>query len=197
MRMSSSRPVMPLTLTVGESVTFSVFRLFPDTVRISLDFDRKHGLRRSELGEYTATQGPNYIQFSAPGEPVILQVQSPLARADYEAMPAGAYSDKHISRELVVRESDDNPSRFSWPPDNFASPKLPAGSSEITLRVLEVGTTLANEKVDVVIEPPLSFKSAMPGYSFLWWFFFWPVLSIPLAAYAGYLLWQGRNKATQ
>lgn len=197
MRMSSSRLVMPLTLTVGESVTFSVFRLFPDTVRISLDFDRKHGLRRLELGEYTMTRGPNYIQFRAPGEPVILQVQSPTANAEYEAMPAGAHSHKRISRELVVRESDDNPNRFTWPPDNVARLTLPVGSSEITLRVLEVGTTLASEKVDVVIEPPLSFKSAMPGYSFLWWFFFWPLLSIPLAVYAGYLLWQGRNKATQ
>lgn len=33
----------------------------------------------------------------------------------------------------------------------------------------------------------------MPGYAFLWGFFFWPVFAGLLIAYAGHLFWQGRK----
>ena len=195
-RISSSADVAPLTLTVGESVTFSVFRLFPDAVRISLDFDRKNGRLRPELGEFTTTRGPNYVEFDLPGEPVVLQVRGPTATADYEALPAGSFGAKQIGRTLVVRDSDANPRRFVWPPNDSAMPTLPFGFSAVTLRVIEVGAPLSGEKVAAIIKPPLSFKSGVPAYGFLWWFFFWPVFALPLVAYAGYLVWQGSKSKT-
>ena len=199
--LSSSPDVAILPLVAGESVRLAVFRMSPDAVRLSFNFPRLLGQNRPELGDYAMTRGPGYIEFRSPGQPVVVKVQGPESTADYEALPASGYSNAYISRDFVVRENDGNPSRFVWPPINAMRPVLPRGQSVITLTVVQVGAALSGERVQAVIEPPLSFKSAMPGYGFLWWFFFWPVFAVPLAVYAAYLAWQtwasrvGQNEA--
>ncbi len=73
---------------------------------------------------------------------------------------------------------------------------LPFGWSKVELSVVSVGTALENEKVQVVIDPPLTFKRAQPGYSFLWWFSFWPFFALLLVLYAAFLLykaWKARE----
>jgi hypothetical protein len=85
---------------------------------------------------------------------------------------------------LVVRDSDNNPARFRWPPDNAMRPSLPIGSSKVTLSIVEVGASLTGEKVTAILHAPLSFKTASPGYGLLWWFLFWPVYVLFLAIYA-------------
>lgn len=189
-RISSSPSVGSVRLSPGESVSLSAFRFRPDTTRVALQFDRKPGELRAELGNHSSKRGTNYIEFESPGEPIRLHVRGPTTAADFEAMPAGSFSANNIDRELIVAQSDSNPRRFLWPPDNSLRPKLPTGSSKITITVLEVGAALSGERVGVVLEPPLSFKTAMPGYGFLWWFLFWPVFAALLAAYAGVLIWQ-------
>lgn len=189
---SSSPAVATLPLVAGESVRLSVFRMFPDAVRLSFDFPRALGQQRPELGDYAMTRGPGYIEFRSPGQPIVVKVQGPESTVEYEALPASGYSVASISRDLIVRENDDNARRFVWPPNNAVRPVLPRGQSVITLTVVQVGAALSGERVQAIIKPPLSFKSAMPGYGFLWWFFFWPIFAVPLACYAAYLAWQTR-----
>lgn len=185
-KISSTRAVSALTLTKGQSANISVLRFFPDSVRVSLNFKRTSSLKLPELGEWRAKTHAGYIEFSSPGQPILIQVSGPKSTIEYEALPAGSSR----SRDLVVSENDGNPNRFAWPSNKGGRPALPQGWSTVKLTVIEVGEPLSGEDVQVVIEPPLSFKSAAPGYGFLWWFFFWPVFALPLAIYAGYLIWQ-------
>lgn len=187
---SSSPAIASLTLTEGHAVDISVFRFSPDTARIRLEFDCAPYQRRPELGEYAATTGSDYLEFRYPGQQVLVKVQSTESTVEYEAMPASGYGAGHIRRNLVVRKNDGNENRFAWPPNHATLAVLPRGLSSITLTVVAIGPALAGETVRIVIEPPLSFKSAMPGYGFLWWFFFWPIPGYPLACYGVYLAWQ-------
>ena len=189
-RVSSSPAIATLALTKDGTARVSVFRLLPDAARVSIEFERARGQERPELGSFVSKSGSGWIEFSSPGAPVIVQVRGPESAAEYEALPATAYGAQHISRDLVVRGGDGNPHRFVWPPDNAARPVLPAGWSTLEFSVVEVGAPLADQVVQVVVEPPLSFKSSIPGYGFLWWFFFWPILAFPLACYGAYLAWR-------
>ena len=109
----SSKPaVATLSLVAGESVRIPVFRVFPDAIRLSLGFNRALGQQRPELGDFVTTSGLGYIEFKSPGQLIIVKVQGPETTVEYEALPASGYSAALISRDLVVRENDDNPSRF-------------------------------------------------------------------------------------
>ncbi len=186
---SSSPTGVEIALIEGQTAQVPVFRLLPDASRMTLKFQRTHGQERPELGYYSNKSGPGYIEFASPGEPIIIHVRGPYSSAEYEASPATGYSDQHFSRDLDVRDHDGNPNRFAWPPNNASRPTLPAGWSTVELTVVSVGESMAGEVVRAVVEPPLSFKSSMPGYGFLWWFFFWPVFALPLACYCAYLSW--------
>ncbi len=186
-RLSSSPSVFPLTLSPGSSGSCIAFRLLPDSVRISLRF---RGFQRPELGNYISRHGDGFVLFDSPGEPIVLEVRGPRGVAMYEALPASSYSAPYIRRSLVVRDFDDDPHRFQWPPNNASRTILPIGTSTVTLTVLSVGAPLSGEEVSAILEAPLSIKSASPGYGFLWWFFFWPVFAVPLGAYAAYLVWR-------
>jgi hypothetical protein len=189
-RLSSSVTVEKLLLSRGEATTLRVFRIFPDTVRLSLRFSRGQGENRSELGEYASKTFPGYLEFASPGEAVVLLVRAPTSAAEYEALPAGGYATDSIGRNLVVRDSDGDPRRFAWPPDNALISKLPVGLSEVEITVLETGPGLAGEEVSVTLGPPLSLKHAMPGYGFLWWFLLWPLYAVLLTPYAAILAWK-------
>jgi len=190
-RLSSAPELAQLRLIPGEAATVSVFRLFPDSVRLFVRFDRlPPAAPRPELGEFQAAGGPGYVAFNTPGAPVVLRIRAQSATVDFEALPATAYGSEHIDRELVVLKEDGDPRRFQWPPDNLARPRLPAGRSSITITAVEVGAALAGEGVTVVIEPPLTFKAASPGYGFLWWFFIWPLWAAALVAYAAVVAWR-------
>jgi hypothetical protein len=68
--LSSSPQSVPLTLSVGESVTLSVFRFFPgDSVDIVLGFDRDKPGRydvTTDLGEWGPTEGTGFLEFESP-----------------------------------------------------------------------------------------------------------------------------------
>jgi hypothetical protein len=122
----------------------------------------------------------------------VIQVRSAATTVDFEAEPAGGHSLNTVYRDLVPRASDDgNPRRFPWPPDNAARPRLPAGTSTLTLNVVQVGRLLSGEKVTAILIPPVTDEFASPNYVFLWWFsLLWPVMGAILACYAAYVVWQ-------
>jgi len=113
--------------------------------------------------------------------------------AIFEAQPAGGTGKDYIARNLLVFKDDGDPSRFMWPPDNGGRPTLLPGGSVLGFKVLRVGKTLAGEQVVLRVDPPLSLKAHMPGYGFLWWFFFWPFYGALLLAWFACLLWQSKR----
>jgi hypothetical protein len=196
-RVSASATRAEITLSPGQSISVPVFRLFPASIAISLEFFRTPGTRRPELGEFVSSDGPGFIEFKSPGEPIVVNVKGPHAAARFEALPAGGYGVESIQRTLVVLENDGNPRRFPWPGNYERVPKLPRGASMVAITVEDVGQAILGERVTVVLEPPLSFKGAATGYGFLWWFFFWPVFAACLLLYSCYLVWDMRKHQTR
>lgn len=189
---SRTANVISLVLTPGTTVSFRVYRLLPAPLNLKLRFnwDGQHG-SRPELGEYTQKgdpRGRGYLEFKRPGEPVIIRVTSTRGMdSKFEALPNGGSSAKSISRELVREDSDDSPERFIWPPRLI---QVPAGVSDLTISVVDVGPSLVGESVTLVVAPPLGFKSAAPGYGWLWWLFLWPFFVALLVIYFGVLCWR-------
>lgn len=89
-------------------------------------------------------------------------------------MPAGSYGIA-IGRYLVPFEDDGSPSRFQWPPNPALGLKLPAGYSNLIFTVQEAGSQIEGEKVKLIIEPPVTFKTVALRYGYIWWFTFWPL----------------------
>src|SRR6188508_2890813 len=74
-RVSSSQEIAILALLEGQTARFSVFRIFPDVLRLSMEFDRGEAFERPELGNFVNDRGPGYLEFASPGAPVVLEVR--------------------------------------------------------------------------------------------------------------------------
>lgn len=190
--LSSSPTITSIELVPNASVSVSVFRPLPDAIRLYMEFDRPKGQKRPELGEYAARgdwRQTGVLDFVNPGSPVKLLVRGEDKEVIYEAMPAGSYGIT-VGREVVPFVDDGNPNRFRWPPDLTLRHNLPAGYSNFTITVHEVGSPLKGEKVKIIIDPPVTFKAVAPRYGLIWWFIFWPLCALPLLVYGLVLLWQ-------
>lgn len=190
--LSSSPTITSIELVPNASVNVSVFRPLPDAIRLSMAFERPKGEKRLELGEYTHREDwrrTGFLDFNNPGAPIKLLVLGEDKEVVYEAMPAGSYGTT-IGRELVPFVDDGNPNRFQWPPDLTLRHYLPAGYSDFIITVQEVGSQLKGEKVKIIIEPPITFKTVAPRYGYIWWFIYWPLYALPLLVYGLVLLWR-------
>ncbi len=184
--LSSSGILVALPLIPVASVHVSVFRLFPDKLRFSLQFNiaghpdkRPFERPRPELGIYGSDN---------PGEPITILVQSAEKEAAFQALPASGYGQTTIVRELRPIASNDTP-LVHWRPDyNALRQNLPPGITDLKFSVVEVGKQISGENVTLVIEPPLQLKSCVPGYCFLWVFMFWPIFASLFAIYGAILL---------
>lgn len=190
--LSSGRRVS-IDLSPNKTVDVSFFRLLPHALNLSLSFNRANWEdKRPELGDFTSKGRPwqesGFLEFPQPGAPIRLLIRAKDKEVVYEALPAGGYNGTTKSRDLVPFVDDGDSGRFQWPPNNSLKPILPSGNSTITISVLEVGPQLIGEKVNLFVDSPISFKTAAPGYEFLWWFFFWPVYAFLLASYGLLLL---------
>ena len=190
--LSSSPTITSIELAPNASVNVSVFRPLPEAIRLSMEFERPKGQKRPELGEYTYRgdwRRTGFLDFANPGAPIKLLVLGEGKEVIYEAMPAGSYGTT-IGRELVPFVDDENPNRFQWPPNLTLRHSLPVGYSDFIITVQEVGSQLKGEKVKIIIEPPVTFKTVAPRYGYIWWFIFWPLYALPLLAYGLVLLWR-------
>ncbi len=189
--LSSSPTITSIELVPNASVNVSVFRPLPDAIRLSMEFERHKGQKRPELGEHTYRgdwRQTGFLDFPNPGAPIKLLVRGEGKEVVYEAMPAGSYGTT-IGRTLIPFVDDENTNRFQWPPDLTLRHNLPAGYSDFVITVQEVGSQLKGEKVDIIIEPPVTFKTVAPRYGYIWWFIFWPLYALPLSVYGLVLLW--------
>ena len=53
----------------------------------------------------------------------------------------------------------------------------------------QVHAVRGGDQVQLLVVPPLNFKSAQPGYDWLWPLFFWPTFATLLAVLGAILLW--------
>lgn len=189
--LTSVKPVA-VELSPNASVEISAFRPLPHKVHLFFRFNTTAG-KRVELGEYRTTSrsgwDAGFLEFPDPGTPIKISVRSDDGRTRiYEALPASGFSETSINRELVPFVDDGSPNRFEWPPHWGLAASLRPGFSSFNVTILEAGPLLVGESVAVIVDPPISFKSAAPGYEFLWWFMFSPVYAMVLLVYGGILL---------
>ena len=199
----SVRPAqLALTLTAGQSAEVSVWRPIAHPASFALQFARTPGQSRPELGEWVTpavpAQGPAVpsLAFSKPGEPIKILVQVADQQLAYSAMPASnSESDGNtVQRPLTPWKDGSNPETFTWPPVASTPIAQASGKSQFRFTVQEVGPHLQGESVQLLIEPPLGFKSVQPGYGWLWPLFFWPSCAAVLAILGALLLWMSLRR---
>jgi len=192
---SLSPSSITLELRPNSSITVSVFRPFPDKLRLGLRFKQSIKHKRPEHGEWrtnTDAEKTGFLEFANPGEPIKLMVSREGKDVVYEALPSSSYGEFDAFRDLYPFVEDGNPHRFPWPPNMALSQKIPAGNSTFNISVLEVGPKLIGEKVTLIFIQPNSGKnmSMDPGYRFLGWLIFWPLYVLLLFVYFTVLAWK-------
>lgn len=197
----SSTKHVTLELRPNSSKTVSVFRPFPDKLRLGLRFKQSIKHKRPEHGEWrtnTDSEKIGFLEFANPGEPIKLLVSREGKEVVYEALPSSSYGEFDASRDLYPFVEDGNPHHFPWPPNLALSQSIPSGTSTFNISVLEVGPQLVGEQVSLSIRSPINFKfiPAATGYRFLWWFMFWPLYALILFVYFTILAWKSSPRIT-
>lgn len=182
---SRTANVVNLILTPGATVSFQTHRILSAPLNVELRFNEHGSLnKRPELGGSTYNgdfRERGYLEFKQPGEPVIVRVTSNRGMdAKFEALPRSSSSGIYVTRALVLKDNDDSPQQFPWPPRSI---QLPAGVSDLTISVVDAGPSLVGETVTLVVEPPVGFKSVASGYGWLWPLFLWPFFIAFLVIY--------------
>ena len=199
----SVRPAqLALTLTAGQSAEVSVWRPIAHPASFALQFARTPGQSRPELGEWVTpavpAEGPTVpsLAFSKPGEPIKILVQVDDQQLAYSAMPAshGDNDSNTVLRPLTPWKDGSNPETFTWPPVASTPIAQASGKSQFRFTVQEVGPHLKGESAQLLIEPPLGFKSVQTGYGWLWPLFFWPSFAAVLAILGALLLWMSLRR---
>ncbi|WP_373030021.1 hypothetical protein [Sulfurovum sp.] len=180
---SSKTTKLELSLIEGEKIDVKLFRILPHNISLKFIFNINGRDSRPELGEYKTVgnwRETGILKFENPGEPIKLLLSNTNQDVIYETMPISGTGATTVSRNLIIYKEDNNPSKFSWPPSADVQYSLDSGINEFQITVLEVGKQLVGEKVSLWIKPPLGFKSYVSSYSFLWYFFLWPLYTFIL-----------------
>jgi hypothetical protein len=186
----AAHPVISsLHLTDGQELRIHAFRFSQDRVRLSLIFKGTFLARKAELGEWRTPDTPDGLRFPEPGAAVSLGVTAVGHQAVYQAYPVSSHGDSQVTRDLFVLPAGVKVGEYRWPPAWKDAVSLSAGWNDLGVKVATVDARLAEEKVTLVLGAPLTFKSAQKGYSWLWWFFFWPVYAPMLMVIGGILAW--------
>lgn len=188
---SSLPAVTSISLVPNSSVNVTVFRPFPDMASVSMEFNNPGRQGRPLLGNSRGGgdwQKTGFLYFGNPGEPIKVRVSVAGKAVVYEALPTSGYG-ATSNRDLVPFVDDGEPNRFQWPPENRLRNKLPAGYSDITVTILEVGAQLKGERVKLIIKPPVDYMSFKPNYGLIWPFIYWQLYTLPLLVYGLVLLW--------
>lgn len=165
---SSSRIEREVNLTRGHTISFSVFRLFPERLHLMLEFRRDPGAARP---------AKPLAWHPHPDAPVTVTARLGERQAVYAAEPASAFGYESMWRDLAPIAEQGDPRRIPRPARLDLALELPAGFSQVDLAVGAVDPALDGEPAHLSISPPVGFKmtSSHPGYQLLWWFHLWPV----------------------
>lgn len=193
---STKTQFVSLPLQINHTVETRIFRLFKSNIYLSLRFKNVkdsnwHGSNKLKDGP-SAFFKNGILNHPEPGEPIKIKVEiDGLDEIIYETLPGDSPYQGTVRRTLYPFVDDGNPALFPWPPKQVA---LPSGFSHLKISVIEVGEHLLGEDVTLVIDPPLSFKTSSVNYSWLWWFFAWPIFVVILLIYLMILIWRIRVK---
>lgn len=188
-------PQLPITLSTGQSAEITVWRPWSHPAKFELQFARTPGQARPELGEWVTPTAPANgpavpsLVFSKPGEPIRILVEADSQQMPMSALPASSSNDGTTVERPLTPWTDSKPGELTWPPVIQSAVTQAAGKSRYRFTVQEAGPHLQGEKVQVLLLPPLNFKSAQPGYDWLWPLFFWQGFATLLAALGAILLW--------
>ena len=196
-QLAVNTPKVPITLSVGQSAEVTVWRPWAHPAQFALEFTRTPGQARPELGEWVtpavSANGPAVpsLVFSKPGDPVKILVEVAGQQTPLSALPATSSDNNSTTVERPLRPSpnSDDPSDLTWPSATQSAVTQATGKSQYRFTVQEVGSHLQGEQVQLLILPPLNFKSSQPGYDWLWALFFWPTFATLLAVFGAILLW--------
>lgn len=189
-RISSDTSIAAITLTPGSTAEVRVFRLFEDSVRAELVFRGDHTNRPELDGSGTSGdwQKNGTLRFDQPAGEVRIKASSEnVGPIVYEAMPKTAHTRDEIWRRLTPDLSLE-PGVWRWPPPYKPRLPLSPGFTTIRFEVLSVDPRLKGENVKLQVLPPLGFKSSQSGYSWLWFWFAWPLVAVLFALWAGVLI---------
>ncbi len=175
-----------MSMKLGESVTFRLWRLHAEPAEMSLYFKRDFGKFRDELGRYPDSGGIRNGQLHSPypGTPIKVQISANGESTVLEALPAQGADMEHWERQLVPFVDDTNPQQVPWPPRVSGFPELRWGLNTITASVLEVGDAIKGEDVNIYLRAPMSrhrYSDTQQAYDFFRWFRWWPINMIILA----------------
>lgn len=184
-----------LTLEPGYSTQIHLFRFAQDRLRMRLMFQGNHS-QRPELGDH-GTQSDwkktGLLKFDHPGSAIrIVASMRGATPVAYEALPKSGFSSSYVERTLTSGNSI-SPGVWPWPPDKWL--ELPAGTNIVNIAVAAVEQPLFGERVELWVEPALSFKAAMPNVSWLWLSLLWPIFIVTLALWAALLWVVGRRRS--
>lgn len=190
-------PQLPIVLNTGQRAEITVWRPWSHPAKFELQFKRNPGQARPELGEWVTPAAPANepsapsLVFSKPGDPVKILVEVAGQQTPLSALPATSSDNNSstVERPLAPSSTNDNPSELVWPSATQSAVTQAAGKSQYRFTVQEVGSHLQGEQVQLLLVPPLNFKSAQPGYDWLWPLFFWPTFAALLAVFGAILLW--------
>ncbi|MBB3258400.1 hypothetical protein F4827_003268 [Paraburkholderia bannensis] len=151
--------------------------------------------REAELGRYRWLNGtPGKRIFPNPGEALKINISvngGPPLRL--EAMPAGAWSETEIARTLTPNHSVAF-GEWQWPSPQSARLTVARGRNKISFEIADVGPSLVGERVTLVADPPLSFKSGQNDYRWLWYaWLLCPIGAVCLAITWLPLVWRTVN----
>jgi len=182
LQLTSTKPVT-IELRPDTSINVSLFRPFPDKLRLTLYFNITPG-----------HQIPDFKQKAMDKEPIKLLVRGDQGKKEFYQARLNSYNrspglPQEEERILLPIEDDGDPHRD-------LRYNLPSGISKFNISFTEVGSELIGEKVTLYIGDPIDLFSISPapGYGFLWFFIFWPVYAFILAVYGGVLLWKTRHR---
>lgn len=174
-----------LQLAPGAKITFTAFRLTPQSATMSMYFHRRFGELRNELGKFPShsTEKDNW-SFPEPGESVRLLIEGGGVRTVYEALPAQPADMHHWRRQIVPFVDDGDPKKVPWPPDEKSMPILGWGFTTFSVTVLEVGAPIANERVSVSLHSAIANRHEGSLYDVLLVFRFWHIFALILGGWA-------------
>ena len=182
--LSSSSKSVPITLSVGQSATMSVFRLLPTSTPILL---RMPEHRRKERDR-------NRADSQTPNAPTVIQLQT-CNGSNTLQVPSNWSAFRRAYLQVWNGVSDTSASITAFPP-------LPAGNCELTFTVMSVDKRLAGQTVRLMPYPPITFKRVERGYTILslfafGWPFFTVILFVYLLIFAVILAWDTHKQQTR
>ena len=196
-QIASHAVVTKLQLKPANVVELKLFRLFDDTLGFDLAFHAKGCEQRPELGSWDYTERDGFLTLRPGAEVRIVASMPSSPPLQYEAMPLSAFCSDSNIRQMTANLSI-QPGVYRWPPPpSTPAIRLHPGYNIVRFEVTSVDKRIVGETVDLVVHPPLGFKSAETSMTWLWFGLLWPVFVVVQAIWAAglfvYRSWTARS----